>query len=140
MSRPRPPTAPSSPNGQPSGALTPALAHTAPQAPTAPLRHRSSTDVQVQLVRLADLFAEVSSIYRDLSQIALDVVPARPLMKSVEPVRFLTAKDIADQLRVDAKTIRRWHQSGQIPKGITIGGVVRWPAPTIDSWIQEKVR
>ena len=120
--------------------VAPPISVLEPPAPTEPLRHRSNADLQVQLGRLADLLAEASIICRHLGQIALDVVPERPLMGAVEPVSFLTAKDIADRIRVDEKTIRRGHQAGRIPKGITIGGVLRWPAETINVWIEDRLR
>jgi predicted DNA-binding transcriptional regulator AlpA len=91
-------------------------------------------DLQVKLRRVGDLLCEVGQILRDIQ---LDATPEPRLMESVKTVRFLSAKDIAHRLQVDEKTIRRWHHSGRIPKGITIGSVLRWPVETIDSWLEE---
>ena len=90
--------------------------------------------------RLAEVHAEAAQIYRELAEIQLAAPPERALMDPVEPVRLLTARDVAERLRVDAKTVRRWRESGRLPPAIEIGGVVRWRTQDIDAWIEEQLR
>ena len=51
---------------------------------------------------------------------------------------LLSAKDIADRIGCDAKTIRRWRREGSLPNAIVIGGIVRWEAGDIEDWLQRR--
>ncbi|MCB9914841.1 MAG: helix-turn-helix domain-containing protein [Planctomycetes bacterium] len=56
------------------------------------------------------------------------------------PAPLLRARDVAERLGVDAKTVRRWGRDGTLPAPLHIGGVNRWRTEAIDAWLasQEK--
>ncbi len=56
------------------------------------------------------------------------------LADSVAPLVYL-AGDIAAKLKTSEKTVRRWADSGAMPKPIRLGRIVRWNAQVIDDWI-----
>ena len=122
------------PNGRPLVRQAEAGAHRATQARL--------------FARLAGVHAEAAQICRELAEVQLDVHRDRALMDGVAvsaesapaPGRLLTAHDVADRLRVDTKTIRRWRESGRLPPAIEMGGIVRWRAQDIDAWIEGQVR
>ncbi len=45
------------------------------------------------------------------------------------------ASEIAAKLKVSEKQVRRWGDSGAMPKPIRLGRIVRWNAQAIDDWI-----
>ena len=49
--------------------------------------------------------------------------------------RIYVADNIAAILLVSTKQVRRWADSGAMPKPIRLGRVVRWNAQVIDDWI-----
>jgi len=56
--------------------------------------------------------------------------------KSTPTDQLLTARELADLLRVSLKTIRRWRVSGQLPPPVEIAGTLRWERVVIDRWYQ----
>ena len=122
------------PNGRPLGRQGETGAHGGTQA--------------ALFARLAEVHAEAAQIYQDLAEAQLDAHRDRALMDGVAvsaesapaPGRLLTAHDVAERLRVNAKTIRRWRESGRLPPAIELGGIVRWRARDIDAWLEEQVR
>jgi predicted DNA-binding transcriptional regulator AlpA len=126
-------------------ATTAIRAHGAPvgvERPITSLPPGSATDVQVKLARLADLFAEASGIVRELSamvgEIRLASHTERALMCDVQPTKsLLSVHDVAERLALSERTVRRLRRQGVLPKGIEIGGVIRWRPESIDSWIAE---
>lgn len=103
-------------------------------------------DVAATCRRVAGLLAELGQALEDLAQDAENQLAelARPerVSGAVEtaPVaqptaRLLSAKDIADLVGVDAKTVRRWRSEATIPPAIEIGGVVRWRMTVIQEWL-----
>ena len=114
---------------------------TAAAGATGPLPIRSAhvphLDLQVNLRRAGELLCEVGQILQDIQ---LDAVPERALMEPVKSAPFLTAADIAKRLQVDAKTVRRWREAGQLPPALEVGGIIRWRAEDIDAWLQEQLR
>jgi len=57
--------------------------------------------------------------------------PVGPL----EPL--LTAADLAVIAQVNVRTIRRWHELGEIPAGLRIGAVVRWRREEIEGFLRD---
>lgn len=56
------------------------------------------------------------------------------------PERLVNIDELAEQLGLSKATLYRWRSTGyDMPKGIKIGGHVRWHQSTIDAWIEEKV-
>jgi predicted DNA-binding transcriptional regulator AlpA len=56
------------------------------------------------------------------------------LADSAKPLVYV-AGDIAGKLLVSEKQVRRWGDSGAMPKPIRLGRIVRWNAQVIDDWI-----
>lgn len=55
---------------------------------------------------------------------------------NAEPLQpLLTAADIAAIARVSVRTVRRWHELGQIPDGLRIGAVVRWRRSEVEAFL-----
>jgi excisionase family DNA binding protein len=54
-----------------------------------------------------------------------------------QSLRLLTIKDVAEILRVDTRTVRRYFSNGVIPPPIILGGSVRWRASDIQKWIND---
>lgn len=53
---------------------------------------------------------------------------------------FLTTADVAQLLRVDGSTIRRWRLDGVGPRFVQVGSVYRYPASLLAAWLDERVR
>lgn len=54
------------------------------------------------------------------------------------PGGVLTTAEVASILRVDPKTIGRWHTAGEMPPAIEIKGVRRWRRSVIEAWLLEQ--
>ncbi len=48
----------------------------------------------------------------------------------------MTTEELADELRVDARTIRRWDSAGKIPKPIRLGSAKRWSRDVVERWLK----
>ncbi len=48
---------------------------------------------------------------------------------------LLSAQDLAAELRVSVRTIRRFHDQGKLPRPLKIGRAIRWPRATIVEWL-----
>ena len=48
---------------------------------------------------------------------------------------LLTAKDVAEELRVSLRHVWRMNNSGKLPRPVRIGRSVRWSRSTIIAWI-----
>ena len=54
-----------------------------------------------------------------------------------DPVRsVLSAADLAQQFKVSIRHIRRLDATGQLPRPVRIGRLVRWLSAEIDAWLQ----
>ena len=51
---------------------------------------------------------------------------------------LLTKKQIAQFLKLSARSIDRKIAQGQFPKGMKIGSLVRWPKGLVDKWISDQ--
>lgn len=90
------------------------------------------------LARIAGLQASLAEAHRELAEVLQNelAVPAeRALMSEVKPERLLTVRDVAERLSLSEKTVRRLRRRGEIPRGIEVGGVIRWRAEEIDAWV-----
>lgn len=52
-----------------------------------------------------------------------------------DAVLALSASDLADQLGVSLRHIRRMDSAGKLPKPIKLGASVRWPVAEIKQWL-----
>jgi len=50
---------------------------------------------------------------------------------------MLTVRDVARMLNCSARTIYRLNDAGKMPKPVRLGGLVRWPRKTVESWITQ---
>ena len=89
---------------------------------------------------MGEVNTEAAQICQELAEVQLDVPPERALIEPVEPVCLLTARDVAERLQVDAKTVRRWRAEGKLPPPVKLGGVVRWLAEDLAVWLKEQRR
>jgi predicted DNA-binding transcriptional regulator AlpA len=48
-------------------------------------------------------------------------------MPSEQP-QFLTVQDLARLLGCSTRTVWRHELAGKVPRGVRVGGIVRWPA------------
>jgi len=48
---------------------------------------------------------------------------------------LLTAQDLAGEMKVSLRTVRRLDASGKLPKPVLIGRSVRWPRIVLQDWI-----
>jgi len=53
---------------------------------------------------------------------------------SVSNTRWLTAKDLADELQIPKQTIYRWRVDGFGPKAHKIGSHLRFSRDDVDAW------
>jgi len=50
------------------------------------------------------------------------------------PAEFLSVNDVAALFGVSSSTVRRWSQSGVIPRPHRIGGATRWTIRELRDW------
>ncbi|HED53176.1 MAG TPA: DNA-binding protein [Phycisphaerales bacterium] len=56
---------------------------------------------------------------------------------SSSPAVLLTVGDVAERLSCSTRTVYRLSDSGQMPRPIRLGALVRWDGAVIDRWIAE---
>jgi len=123
-------------------ARTPVRTPHGPYEPKSPeiARHGVSEEGDVHenvWIRLAALHAQMAEVYRELAETELAVSPDQCVMETMsERHNLLTVSDLADTLRVDPKTVRRWRTDGLLPVAFEIGGVIRWRAEDVDAWLE----
>lgn len=62
----------------------------------------------------------------------------RKQVREMHTDQLLTINEVAEQLQVTPRTIRRWAANGEFPAPITMGGrTQRWRRPTVEQWIVE---
>jgi len=58
-----------------------------------------------------------------------------PSVPAAGEKRYLRARDVAELLQIDVRTVRRWREQGLLPEPIAIAGVVRWDRRVVDEWL-----
>jgi excisionase family DNA binding protein len=53
---------------------------------------------------------------------------------------LLTTEEVADRLRVNPCTVRRWRPDDVGPKFLKVGNIYRYPADELEAWITECIR
>jgi excisionase family DNA binding protein len=56
-------------------------------------------------------------------------------MTLTEPCQLITVKEVASLFSCSPRTVYRLADGGQMPKGLKIGGLVRWERAAIETWI-----
>jgi predicted site-specific integrase-resolvase len=46
--------------------------------------------------------------------------------------------DVASQLSVGPRTVRRWRAEGRLPPAVEVAGIVRWRPEAIERWLAEQ--
>jgi predicted DNA-binding transcriptional regulator AlpA len=59
----------------------------------------------------------------------------QPLNPPTERPALMTARELAQNLCVDTRTLRRWRAAGLVPEPIQFGRSVRWRRSEIEKWI-----
>lgn len=54
--------------------------------------------------------------------------------------KLLTAKEVADHLRVPIGTVYRWNYIGTGPRAITVGRHVVYRESDVDAWLEERAQ
>lgn len=50
---------------------------------------------------------------------------------------MMSVDDVAMEIGCCSRSVRRWADSGRMPKPIKLGTLVRWPRAVIEQWIAE---
>ncbi len=95
--------------------------------------------------RLSTLHAQLAEAYAELAaesgRIHVDGIVDSMAMNgdmAARGRRLLTARDVADVLGVDVRTVRRWREAGKLPAPLTLGdSVLRWHPEDVDAWLEE---
>lgn len=69
---------------------------------------------------------------------AIKDVIGRSKDQAMHPRRFVTEREVAAMIGVDARTIRRMEKLGHIPASIRIGSAKRWLSDVLERWVLEK--
>ncbi len=65
--------------------------------------------------------------------------PTTPTPRVTVPTsRLLTARDVAQRLVCDERTVRRLSREGKLPRPIKVGRRLRWRAAEIDEWLERR--
>lgn len=48
--------------------------------------------------------------------------------------KFCTIKELASELNVSSRTVRRMHDTGVMPRAVRFGRALRWDRREIDRW------
>ena len=66
------------------------------------------------------------------------LTPIRNIQPAARPAELLTLDDVADVLRVSARTVSRLVKSGDLPAGMKIGTSRRWKHSELDAWLNSQ--
>jgi len=124
-----------------SAAAEPASDASGRAAGTVAAQEPHSATIPELLRRQAALFAEAAEISRQIADIQLAASGDQSVMGHMQtepPITqspMLSVVDVAELCQVDPKTIRRWRKAGTLPRGVVLGGIVRWRASAIEDWL-----
>jgi excisionase family DNA binding protein len=55
-------------------------------------------------------------------------------------MKMLKADEVAELLGCSVRTVWRYRDTGELPKPLKVGQLVRWPMEVIEQWIQERIK
>jgi len=103
-----------------------------------------------QILLLERLVAGVEGLREDLRSALADLAAASHHVDDVggaddkpvedgthDPLRLLTASELAGLLRVDERTLRQLRGQGGFPEPIQVGRRLRWRAADIERWVAQ---
>lgn len=82
--------------------------------------------------------AQVDTRPPPLTTTAPDPIPAAPVVAAVPPV-LLTAAEVAELLRVDVYTVRKYARSGELPSYL-VARQLRFDAQAVTAWLDDRRR
>jgi predicted DNA-binding transcriptional regulator AlpA len=50
---------------------------------------------------------------------------------------MMSVDDVAMEIGCCSRSIRRWDDSGRMPKPVKLGSLIRWPRAVIEQWIAD---
>lgn len=50
---------------------------------------------------------------------------------------MMSVDDVAKEIGCCSRSIRRWADSGRMPRPIKLGSLIRWPRVVIEQWIAD---
>ena len=50
---------------------------------------------------------------------------------------MMSVDDVAMEIGCCSRSVRRWADSGRMPKPIKLGSLIRWPRAVIEEWIAD---
>jgi predicted DNA-binding transcriptional regulator AlpA len=50
---------------------------------------------------------------------------------------MMSVDDVAMEIGCCSRSVRRWADSGRMPKPVKLGSLIRWPRAVIEQWIAE---
>ena len=112
----------------------------------APVGAQVESDAHVTLAVAQILEQLAARVRRDglavlgepLAHVDVQPNPLTPMPAKDPRDALLTAKDLAGLLNVDIRTLRRLRHLGDVPKPITVGGVLRWRPDDVDAWLARR--
>jgi excisionase family DNA binding protein len=84
-----------------------------------------------------DLGSAVELLAESSNGRAIDTGPAGDAPVD-EHDRLMTPAEVADLLRVDARTLRDLRRAGDAPPSVQIGSRPRWRRADVDAWLGER--
>ncbi len=85
---------------------------------------------------LADaLDAQADSLERSAAELRERARELRLTGPALVASPYLRVRDLAELLRVNERTVRRWRSEGVLPPAVEIAGVVRWRREAVEAWL-----
>lgn len=50
---------------------------------------------------------------------------------------LMSVDDVAMEIGCCSRSVRRWADSGRMPKPVKLGSLIRWPRAVIEKWIAD---
>lgn len=50
---------------------------------------------------------------------------------------MMSVDDVAMEIGCCSRSVRRWADSGRMPKPVKLGSLIRWPRAVIEQWIAD---
>jgi predicted DNA-binding transcriptional regulator AlpA len=50
---------------------------------------------------------------------------------------MMSVDDVAMEIGCCSRSVRRWADSGRMPKQVKLGSLIRWPRAVIEKWIAD---
>jgi excisionase family DNA binding protein len=68
---------------------------------------------------------------------SVSVSPTADRQSNSSDAALMNVEDLSALLRCSARTVRRMADSGQMPRPVRLGSLVRWRRSDIDAWLAD---